>query len=72
VLLSENVRLDVGGLRWLLRSIVGPVLAERHRRRFSLTVLFKSGKIDFAQFAVQVTQFFEQGQFEIGYAEQIL
>jgi hypothetical protein len=72
VLLTENVRLDVGGLRSLLRSIAAPVLTERHRQRFSLTVLFKSGKIDFAQYALRVTQFFEQGQFGFGYAERVL
>jgi hypothetical protein len=44
VLLSENGRLDPGGLCWLLQKNVGPVLAERHRNRFSLTVLFKTGK----------------------------
>jgi len=72
VLLSEDIKLDKGGLYWLRQNIVRPVLAERHRQRFSLTTLFKSGKIDFAQYAARVTQFFEQRQFGFGYTERVL
>ena len=72
VLLSENVSAEVRGLHWLLKNNVKPVLAERHRQRFSLTVLFKDGRIDVAQYAARVIRFFEQGQFGFGYAERVL
>jgi len=72
VLLSENVSAEVGGLHWLMKNNVEPVLAERHRQRFSLTVLFKDGRIDFAEYAARVTRFFELGQFGYGYAEWVL
>ena len=72
VLLSENVSTEVGGLHWLLKNNVEPVLAQRHRQRFSLTVLFKDGKIDVAQYAARVTRFFELGRFGVGYAEWVL
>jgi hypothetical protein len=72
VLLSENVSAEVGGLHWLLKNNVKPILAERHRQRFSLSVLFKDGKIDVAQYAARVIRFFEQGQFGFGYAERVL
>ena len=72
VLLSENVKHNKGGLHWLLQEIVRPVLAERHRQRFSLTVLFKSGKDDFAQYAAGVIRCFEESQFGPGYAERVI
>ncbi len=69
VLLSADFRLNEGGLCSLLRSIAAPVLSERHRQRFSLTVLFKGRKIDIVQYAAQVTEFFEQREFAFGYTE---
>jgi ribosomal protein L40E len=72
VLLSANFRLNEGGLRSLLRSIAAPVLTERHRQRFSLTVLFKGRKIDIAQYAERVTRVFEHGHFGFGYVERML
>lgn len=72
VLLSANFRLNEGGLRSLLRSITAPVLTERHRQRFSLTVLFKGRKIDIAQYAERVTRVFEHGHFGFGYVERML
>jgi len=72
VLLTANFRLNEGGLRSLLRSIAAPVLTERHRQRFSLTVLFKGRKIDIAQYAARVTRVFEHGHFGFGYVERML
>ena len=70
VLLTGNhAARDRNGLARLLRHVVSPVLSERHRQRFSLTVLFKKGTMDFREYAARVVHFFETAKFEYGCKE---
>jgi len=68
VLLSENIRNDLGGLRYILKKVVAPALLERADRP-RLTALFKKGKTHIEDYASAVENFIEQGSFEAGYFE---
>jgi hypothetical protein len=71
VLLSENIKKDINGLRTILNKIVAPALADREDRP-SLTALFKKGKTNINAYTQSVEEFFGQGEFELGYSELLL
>jgi|GEM_PF-1188166 len=68
VLLSENIRNDVDGLRNILNKVVAPALLDRDDGPH-LTALFKKGKTHIDNYARAVETFVERGAFETGYNE---
>jgi hypothetical protein len=68
VLLSENIRNDVDGLRSILNKVVAPALLGRDDGP-RLTAIFKKGKTHIDDYARAVETFVEQGAFETGYNE---
>lgn len=71
VLLSENTRNNVDGLRRLLNEVVGPAL-DRRPDDLSLTALFKKGKTNINDYCCAVSAYFEHGQYLRGYREVLL
>ncbi|MGE0827690.1 MAG: hypothetical protein AB7G75_37535 [Candidatus Binatia bacterium] len=71
VLLSENTRNNVNGLRRLLKEVVGPAL-DRRPDGLSLTALFKKGKTNINDYCLAVFAYFERGQYPRGYREILL
>jgi hypothetical protein len=71
VLLSENTRNDLGGVRRLLNEIVGPSLAGR-TDGLSLTALFKKGKTNIEKYCREASTYFECERYDPGYHELLL
>lgn len=70
IILSENVRNNANGLRYLLNKIVSPALTLRGNDR-SLVVLFKKGKTNIVDYCRHVFNFFKNPAYQnqAGYNE---
>jgi hypothetical protein len=72
VLLSENTRRNQGGLRQILQTEIAPVLKTQRAGKLSLLAIFKKGKTDISQFAIEVETMLTSYTFTSGFAELLV
>jgi hypothetical protein len=71
IVLSENIKMDVAGLRSLLNDVVGPALRDR-ADGLSLTGLFKRRRTPIEDYCRNVFDYIERGRFASGYDEILI